>query len=99
MSYDKIIQTEKVLVRIMELAKGASTDWHHHTEVADFFVCLTGVVRIETKNPDDAVLLHPGNKAKVESPQIHRVVNLHINKSEYLLVQGVGAYDFIKDVV
>jgi quercetin dioxygenase-like cupin family protein len=29
----------------MELAEGTSTDWHYHSEVIDFFVCMTGVVK------------------------------------------------------
>jgi quercetin dioxygenase-like cupin family protein len=97
MSNVEIIKTENVLVRIMELAKGASTDWHHHTEVSDFFVCLNGVVGVETKNSDEIVILHPGQRAEVKPPHTHRVVNEHSDNSEYLLVQGEGKYDFIKE--
>lgn len=91
-----IIRTDNVLVRVMGLEKDASTDWHHHTEVSDYFVCLNGIVRVETKNPDETVNLHPGQRAKVKPPQVHRVTNTHIDKSEYLLIQGAGTYDFIK---
>ena len=93
----EIIRTDNALVRIMELKKGASTDWHRHSEVADFFVCLTGAVQLETKKPDEKFLLNPGQRAEVRPQQIHRVVNLHSDTSEYLLVQGVGVYDFIKE--
>jgi quercetin dioxygenase-like cupin family protein len=93
----KIINTDNALVRIMELEKGASTDWHHHSEVGDFFVCLTGSVQVETRNPVEKFTLHPGQTAEVKPLQAHRVVNLHCDKSEYLLVQGVGVYDFIKE--
>jgi len=81
----------------MELARDASTDWHHHTVVSDFFVCLNGVVKIEAKNPDEAVILNPGQRAEIKPPQVHRVTNINKDKSEYLLVQGVGPYDFIKE--
>jgi quercetin dioxygenase-like cupin family protein len=96
MSSREIIKTGNVLVRIMELAQGASTDWHHHSEVGDFFVCLTGVVTVESRSPDAAVTLLPGQRTEIRPPQMHRVVNSHDGPSEYLLVQGVGAYDFIK---
>ena len=96
MSNREIIRTETVLVRIMELAKGAATEWHHHTDVSDYFVCLTGVVRVEAMNPDETVILHPGQRAEIRPPRIHRVVNHHDDKSEHLLIQGVGSYDFVK---
>lgn len=96
MSHQDIIRTENVLVRTMGLEKGASTDWHYHTEVIDYFVCLNGVVRVESKSPDEVMILHPGQRAEIKPPQVHRVINCHTDNSEYLLVQGVGAYDFIK---
>ena len=92
-----IIRTENVLVRIMELEGGSATEWHHHSEVADFFVCLTGAVQVETKGPDAKVLLHPGERTEVTAPRIHRVLNLESECSAYLLVQGVGAYDFVRE--
>ena len=95
MSNREIIRTETVLVRIMELTKGAATEWHHHTDVSDYFVCLNGVVRVEAMNPDETVILHPGQRAEIRPPRIHRVVNHHDDKSEYLLIQGVGSYDFV----
>ena len=92
----EIIRTDNVLVRVMELAKDAATDWHYHTEVKDYFVCLTGAVRIETDTSAEPVVLLPGQQAEVNPPQAHRVINIHADKSEYLLVQGVGTYDFIR---
>ncbi len=97
MSLREIIRTADTLVRVMELAEGTATEWHHHTEVADFFVCLTGEVSVETRSPDAARRLKPGEHWGVTPPQVHRVVNLHRGRSEYLLVQGVGSYDFIRD--
>lgn len=93
----EIIKTDNVLVRIMELGKNGSTEWHHHTEVADFFVCLTGTVQVETRDPEQKNTLLPGQHTKVVPAQVHRVVNLGEGKSEYLLIQGVGAYDFCLD--
>ena len=95
MSNTEIIKTGNVLIRIMELEIGSSTEWHHHTEVTDHFVCLTGIIKIETKDDGQVVLL-PGQRADVKPLQIHRVLNAYQDKSEYMLVQGVGIYDFVK---
>ena len=94
MSNREIIKTENVLVRIMELEKDASTEWHFHSAVTDFFVCLKGAVQVQTKNPDEITSLQPGEQAEVTPRQVHRVVNIFEEKAEYLLIQGVGSYDF-----
>jgi quercetin dioxygenase-like cupin family protein len=90
----EIIKTGDVSVRIMELAKDAATEWHYHTEVKDFFVCLTGMVVVETRTHGEKTTLCPGQRTEVNPGIVHRVVNISSGKSEYLLVQGVGAYDF-----
>jgi quercetin dioxygenase-like cupin family protein len=96
MNNREIVKTDNVLVREMVLEKDASTEWHHHSEVSDYFVCLTGRVRMETQNPDQTFWMHPGETAEVKPPQVHRVINVHDDRSVYLLVQGIGKYDFIK---
>ena len=97
MNSRQILKTNDVLVRIMEMDKGSATDWHRHTQVADFFVCLNGAVQIETRQPEGKTRLLPGDHTQVAAGQVHRVVNVDHEKSEYLLVQGVGAYDFHRE--
>jgi len=99
MAFQQIMGTHDMRVRIMELEPGAATEWHHHTAVSDFFVCLTGAIRIEARDPEQVLLLTPGARAEVAPPRVHRVVNLQDETTEYLLVQGVGGYDFIKEPV
>jgi len=94
MANREILRTENVRVRIMELEPGGCTDLHTHTEVADFFVCLRGSIRVETRGPDGTTLLLPGGYAEVPAGRVHRCLNVHDDGSEYLLIQGVGAYDF-----
>ncbi len=94
MANREILKTEDVLVRIMELPPGGCTDWHTHTAVSDFFVCLRGSIRVETRNPDVTTLLAPGGHAEVPPGTVHRCLNADDGGSEYLLIQGVGAYDF-----
>ena len=96
MSNTEIIKTDDVLVRIMVLSKDGSTEWHYHTEVTDCFVCLYGVIKVETRDPDGQVVLIPGQRTEARPLQVHRVSNIYKDKSEYLLVQGVGTYDFIE---
>ena len=98
MGNQELIKTDKVFVRVMELEVGAATHWHYHSEVTDYFVCLSGLVQVETKNPDEVNILHPGQRLGIKHNQAHRVANAYDNRSEYLLIQGVGKYDFNKVV-
>ena len=91
-----ILKSENTLVRVMPLEKNASTEWHYHTEVTDHFVCLNGLIKVEAKNPDKEVMLQPGQITEIKPLHVHRVENVNDHGSAYLLIQGVGTYDFIK---
>lgn len=92
-----IIQTEDVKVRIIELQPGEITPFHYHTEITDNMFGISGEIIVSMKNPEEKILLTPGIRCKVETGRIHQVTNcLKTEISEYLLVQGVGKYDFIK---
>jgi quercetin dioxygenase-like cupin family protein len=94
MENQDIIRTDKVMVRVMKLAKYGVTEWHYHSEVRDFFVCLQGAVLVETREPAGSALLLPGQRLDVAPLKVHRVANAANEASEYLLIQGVGSYDF-----
>ena len=96
MSNSVIMKTDNVSVRIMELDHGTATDWHFHTQVVDFIVCLTGVLQVERRDPAEKTQLLPGQHLQLNSMLVHRVNNIGDGKAEYLLVQGVGIYDFCK---
>jgi quercetin dioxygenase-like cupin family protein len=97
MSIREIIKTENVSVRVMELEAGAANEWHHHSQVTDYFVGMTGVIQVETRDPAESVRLLPGQLAEVGPSTVHRVNNVGAEKAEYLLVQGVGLYDFCRE--
>ena len=93
-----IIDTENVRVRVMPLAPGQHTDWHYHTEVTDTMVCLEGGISISMKEPDETFHLYPGQMCQVLPGRVHQVSNPDTGDSKYLLIQGVGKYDFIASI-
>jgi quercetin dioxygenase-like cupin family protein len=97
MSVRELIKTENVSVRVMELEAGAANEWHHHFQVTDYFVAMTGVIQVETRDPAATVRLLPGQLTEVAPATVHRVNNVGDEKAEYLLVQGVGSYDFCRE--
>jgi mannose-6-phosphate isomerase-like protein (cupin superfamily) len=90
-----LIQTDNVRVRVMELLPGDATPWHFHQEVVDHLVGLTGVILVRLKQPEVMVELQPGQRYTVEVGRGHQVANGSPSEpASYLLIQGVGRYDF-----
>lgn len=81
----------------MHLAPGEATAWHRHSAVDDYFVCLKGKIRVEIRGEELPAPLEPGETARVAVGLTHRVSNSAGGASQYLLVQGVGPYDFLRE--
>lgn len=93
-----IIQTADVKVRIIELQVGESGPFHRHSEITDNMFGLSGEIVVSLKNPRETITLKPGVRCKIEPGRVHSVCNNLPNEtSRYLLVQGVGTYDFIEE--
>ena len=89
-----LIETQDVRVRIMTLKSGQATAWHYHTEIADSMFCLDGPLAVEYRDPGARIELANGQHCDVPVKRVHRVVNPGPGEARYLLVQGVGRYDF-----
>lgn len=95
---ETIITTADVRVRILELAPGETGPWHNHSEVSDNMFCLSGTMLVRLRNPSDEKNLRPGERCVVPCGRVHQVSNPTAEGASYLLVQGVGRYDFnVKD--
>ena len=86
-----------VLVREYTLDPGEFIPWHHHTSVADCYYGLEGKVTIETRNPAARHEAGAGQTANVTPPTPHHVSNSTGEPCRFLLIQGVGKYDFVKE--
>jgi len=90
-----ILKTETVRVRIMSLDLHETAAWHFHSEVTDDIFCLTGEILIRMKDPIEEINLSPGARYQIQNGRLHQLENMTEAESTYLLVQGVGKYDFI----
>ena len=85
-----------VLVREYTLDPGEAIPWHRHTQVSDYYYGLEGTVLVETREPAERHELGAGQFAKVSPPTVHHVSNPGRAPCRFLLIQGVGKYDFVK---
>lgn len=91
-----IVQTEDVRVRQMFLDVGAEVPWHYHTQVADTIYCLRGEMKVELAEPQETRFLRSGDGCEMAVGRPHRISVVGDEPVSYLLIQGVGQYDFRK---
>jgi mannose-6-phosphate isomerase-like protein (cupin superfamily) len=91
-----IINSKDVRVRILTLSVAENTAWHFHTKIVDNIFCLNGEIIVHLKEPDERIRLHPGQRCEVALGRVHQVANENDIEAQYLLIQGVGEYDFNK---
>jgi len=91
-----IAANDTIRVRLIELAPGEATAWHRHSEVTDTMFGISGSIVVSLEDPVQEFRLAPGMHCSVPPGRLHRVANgLSDAPSQYLLVQGVGRYDFV----
>ena len=86
-----------VLVREYTLDPGEAVPWHHHTTVSDHYYGLEGSVLIEMRNPAVRHEVNAGQTVTVTPPIAHHVSNPGSAPCRFLLIQGVGQHDFVRE--
>jgi mannose-6-phosphate isomerase-like protein (cupin superfamily) len=95
-----VAEGSDVFVKEFTLAEQEEVPWHHHSEVFDIFYCLEGQMTIELKDVFTAeslptLALSAGESARVEVGTAHRPFNPGPGQLRFLLIQGVGQYDWL----
>jgi quercetin dioxygenase-like cupin family protein len=93
-SVETVVAGTDVRVRLFTLAPGEVIPWHSHTEIADHFFVLAGELTVETRAPDRRLTLSVGERHEIAAGNIHQTSNHAAADCRFLLVQGVGKYDF-----
>jgi len=82
-------------VVVLTLAQGQCVPWHYHSTITDSFVCLEGPMVVETRAPHAMHRLQPGERCAVAPKTAHYVHGECDRPCKFMLVQGVGIYDFM----
>lgn len=69
--------------------------WHFHTKISDTFYVIEGRIKLLLKNPVQEVMLGPGETYAVRNRRPHRVENAGSTSATFLVLQGVGEYDYV----
>lgn len=85
-----------VQARLFTLAPDETIPWHFHSAVTDWYFVLEGALSIETRAPADRRELAIGESYHIAPKTAHLIANRSDSGTRFLLVQGVGAYDFLR---
>ena len=89
-----VAETDDLAVKRFTLAQGQEIPWHYHSRVSDTFFCLEGALVVETRAPRCLHRLLTGESCAVPPMTAHRVSGLDGARVRFLIVQGVGEYDY-----
>ncbi len=88
-----VAEHDGLRVQILTLGNGENIPWHYHSTVSDIFICLEGTTVVETRATRHQ--LAPGKQCVVAPRTAHEVTGKDGNGCRFVIVQGVGAHDFV----
>lgn len=89
-----VVETPVLRVVRITLAAGQAVPWHWHAEVVDRFICLEGSLCVDTRAPRASHKLAPGGECTVARKVAHTARNAGQDRCRFLVIQGVGIYDY-----
>lgn len=79
----------------LHLSPSQSVPWHYHTNISDTFYVLTGNMRLFVRDPKQTVELSAGESYCVDAGRPHLVTNDGEETLVFIILQGVGEYDYV----
>jgi quercetin dioxygenase-like cupin family protein len=79
----------------LQISPTQKVPWHYHSNVQDTFYVLDGRLRLFLRNPKEDVRLGPGETYSVPPRRPHLVTNDGKSSATFLVLQGIGEYDFV----
>jgi quercetin dioxygenase-like cupin family protein len=95
-SVEPVAIGKDVQARLFTLAPGEEIPWHFHSAVTDWYFVLEGALAIETRAPADSRILTTGGRYQIPPKTAHLIANRSDADTRFVLVQGVGDYDFLR---
>ena len=79
----------------LQISPTQKVPWHYHTNIQDTFYVIEGSIRIFLRDPKEEVALGAGDTYSVPARRPHLVINGGNTSATFLVLQGIGEYDFV----
>ena len=79
----------------LRISSTQKVPWHFHSNIQDTFYVISGQLRLFLREPREQVRLGPGETYSVKPRRPHLVGNGGDASATFLVLQGIGEYDFV----
>lgn len=79
----------------LQLSPTQKVPWHYHNNISDTFYVVEGTMRLFLQEPKQDVILKPGESFVAGPGRPHLVTNGGEVSLTFLIMQGVGEYDYV----
>ncbi len=79
----------------LQISPTQTVPWHYHNNVQDTFYVIEGHLRLFLRQPKQEVRLGPGETYSVPPGRPHLVTNGGDKSATFLVLQGIGEYDYV----
>jgi quercetin dioxygenase-like cupin family protein len=79
----------------LQISSSQKVPWHYHNNIQDTFYVIEGALRIFLQEPKEEVRLTRGQTYAVPPKRPHLVTNGGDTSAVFLVLQGIGEYDFV----
>jgi quercetin dioxygenase-like cupin family protein len=79
----------------LQISPTQKVPWHYHTNIQDTFYVLEGNIRLFLRDPKEEIRLGPAQTYSVAPQRPHLVTNGGETSATFLVLQGIGEYDFV----
>ena len=79
----------------LQLSPTQTVPWHFHTNISDTFYVLEGEMRLFLQQPKEEVRLGVGESYVAAAGRPHLVTNAGKTSLTFLIMQGIGEYDYV----
>ena len=92
-----VFHAERDNFRISEITISTSqkVPWHYHNHIKDTFYVLEGEITIYLREPKESIRLTKAESLEVPAGRPHLVTNSANDSATFLVLQGVGEYDYV----
>jgi quercetin dioxygenase-like cupin family protein len=94
---EPILKGADVQACVFTLAPGERIPWHYHRQNTDYYFVLEGTLSVTTREPrEETRSVGIGGAHSVAPGIAHLIANDCSVDCRFLLLQGVGPYDWVK---
>jgi len=79
----------------LQISPAQKVPWHYHNYIQDTFYVIEGHIRLFMREPEQDVRLGPGESYCVGRGRPHLVANDGEGSATFLVLQGIGEYDYV----